>query len=61
MSFDQTYTEVREICDNPNETTRFIDGGGWDLLDIANRKREIAKDVYSDQVVYVIGHRADAQ
>ena len=61
MSFDRNYTEVREFTDSPAAIRPFIDGGGWDLLAVAIRKREIAENIYSDQVVYVVGHRADAQ
>jgi hypothetical protein len=61
MNNEQHYTAVREIIDDVGETNRFIRGGGWDLLALGKRKCEIADRVYSDQIVYVIGHRADAQ
>ncbi len=42
-------------------TNNSIDGGGWDLLEVGKRKREVAENIYEDQIVYVIGHRADAR
>ena len=61
MSSESNYFEVKEIIDRPRGVSDYINGGGWDLLLVAARKKELANGVYTDQVVYVIGHRADAR
>lgn len=55
------YTEVRELIDAPDTVTDLIDGGGWDLLQVASRKRRVDDGIFTDEIVYVVGHRADAQ
>ncbi|HEU4770644.1 MAG TPA: hypothetical protein VFX07_14400 [Candidatus Udaeobacter sp.] len=61
MNRETQYTEVKEIVDDPKLTNSFISGAGWDLLTVGNRKRQLAVGIYTDLIVYVIGHRADAQ
>ena len=60
MSYETRYTEVRELTDEPHATTARIDGGGWDWHKVAVRKREIAEATFTDEVIYVVGHRVDA-
>jgi len=61
MNNERHYFEVKEIIDDADEVNRCIDGGGWDLLEIGKRKREVTDNLYEDRIVYVIGHRADAR
>ena len=61
MNSERHYTEVKEIIDDPGSTNHLIDGGGWDLLEVGKRKREVTAGVFEDRIVYVVGHRADAQ
>ena len=61
MTNERHYFEVKEIINDADAVNRCIDGGGWDLLEIAKRKRELVDDLYEDQVIYVIGHRVDAR
>lgn len=60
MRPNTSYREVREIEDDPKQTTDLIDGGGWDLLTVARRAREIPNGPWTEIVVYVIGLREDA-
>ena len=61
MNFERHYFEVKEMIDDVDGTNQLIDGGGWDLLEVAKRKRKLADGVYEDHIVYVIGHRSDAR
>jgi hypothetical protein len=61
MNGERHYFEVQEIIDNVQAVSNLIDGGGWDLLEVGKRKRELAETVYEDRFVYVIGRRGDAR
>lgn len=59
MNIERNYFEVKEIIDDVSQVNSLIDGGGWDLLEVLKRKRELADNVYEDRIIYVIGHRED--
>jgi len=61
MKNERHYFEVQEIIDNVQAVNDLIDGGGWDLLEVGKRKRELDQNVYEDRFVYVVGHLVDAR
>lgn len=61
MNNERHYFEVREIIDDLQTVNDFLDGGGWDLLEVGKRKHQLAEQIYEDRFVYVIGHRTDAR